>query len=164
MKTDPTLRLKSSEVAVEELNSERIKNILLVLRGVMKHYKSIGISAPQIGIPLRIIMIEIPDYMVKQFGPEACKTREIVEIPFKVGSLEKLNFTNNLANICLQVFINPEMQVKDFKKTLFPEGCESLKGISALVPRYKAVHVKVNIFILFNDEQIGLIKSMTIGI
>ena len=109
-------------------------------------------------------MIEIPDYMVKQFGPEACKTREIVEIPFKVGSLEKLNFTNNLANICLQVFINPEMQVKDFKKTLFPEGCESLKGISALVPRYKAVHVKVNIFILFNDEQIGLIKSMTIGI
>ncbi|EFX74141.1 hypothetical protein DAPPUDRAFT_307445 [Daphnia pulex] len=120
---DPTLRLKSSEVVLDELSSERIKNILLVLRGVMKHYKAIGISAPQIGIPLRIIMIEIPDSLVEKFGPETCKTREIVPTPFKV-------------------FINPVMQVKDFKKTLFPEACESLKGISAIVPRYRAVHVK----------------------
>jgi peptide deformylase len=55
----------------------------------MKHYKAVGISAPQIGIPLRIIMVEIPEYMVEHFGPEACKTREIVQTPFKVGSLEK---------------------------------------------------------------------------
>lgn len=93
MKTDPTLRLKSSEVALDELSSERIKNILLVLRGVMKHYKAIGISAPQIGIPLRIIMIEIPDSLVEKFGPETCKTREIVPTPFKVGRLEKFILT-----------------------------------------------------------------------
>lgn len=45
------------------------------------------------------------------------------------------------------------MQVKDFKKTLFPEACESLKGISAIVPRYRAVHVKVNVGFWFNDQQ-----------
>ncbi len=47
------------------------------------------------------------------------------------------------------------MQVKDFKKTLFPEACESLKGISAIVPRYRAVHVKVKCFgFWFNDQQL----------
>ena len=93
VKTDPILRLKSSEVDLNELSSERIKNILLVLRGVMKRYKAVGISAPQIGIPLRIIMIEIPDSLIEQFGPETCKTREIVPTPFKVGSLGKKIFT-----------------------------------------------------------------------
>ena len=46
------------------------------------------------------------------------------------------------------------MQVKDFKKTLFPEACESLKGISAIVPRYRAVHVKVNVLVF------GFMKSL----
>ncbi len=69
---------------LEELKTERLKNILLVLRNVMKHYKSVGISAPQIGIPLRIMMIEIPDFVVQHFGPEVCKNREMVPTPFKV--------------------------------------------------------------------------------
>ena len=34
------------------------------------------------------------------------------------------------------------MEVKDYQKTLFPEACESIKGLSALVPRYRRVHVK----------------------
>jgi hypothetical protein len=34
-------------------------------------------------------MIEIPDSLVEKFGPETCKTREIVPTPFKVGRLEK---------------------------------------------------------------------------
>lgn len=34
------------------------------------------------------------------------------------------------------------MEVKDYKKTVFPEACESLKGVSALVPRYRGVCVK----------------------
>lgn len=120
---DPTLRLKAGDVPLEELSSDRMKHILLVLRSVMKNYKSVGISAPQIGIPLRIMMIEIPEYVVQHFGPEVCKTREIFTTPFRV-------------------FINPVMEIKDFKQTLFPEACESLKGMSALVPRYRGVHLK----------------------
>lgn len=82
--TDPTLRLQATEVDLKEINSEDIKNVLLMLRSVMKHYKSVGISAPQIGIPLRIIMIEIPDFVVEHFGPEVCKAREMVPTPLKV--------------------------------------------------------------------------------
>lgn len=57
-----------------------------MMRSVMKHYKSVGISAPQIGVPLRIIMVEIPDFFVEHFGPDVCKTREIFTTPFKVKS------------------------------------------------------------------------------
>lgn len=49
---------------------------------------------------------------------------------------------SDVFNLILKVFINPVMEVTNFKKTLFPEGCESLKGLSALVPRYHSVHLK----------------------
>ena len=78
------MRLRATEVDLAELNTERTKNVLLTLRNVMKHYKSLGISAPQIGVPMRIIMIEIPQFVVEHFGPDVCKTREIVSTPFKV--------------------------------------------------------------------------------
>lgn len=34
------------------------------------------------------------------------------------------------------------MEVQDYKMVAFPEACESIKGLSALVPRYKRVVVK----------------------
>ena len=34
------------------------------------------------------------------------------------------------------------MEITDYKRTLFPEACESVKGLSALVPRYKGITVK----------------------
>lgn len=41
----------------------------------------------------------------------------------------------------MQVFINPRMEVTDFTKLSFPEACESVKGLSAIVPRYRAVTI-----------------------
>lgn len=40
------------------------------------------------------------------------------------------------------MFVNPVMEVKDYKVTLFPESCESLKGVSALVPRFQCVQLQ----------------------
>jgi len=34
------------------------------------------------------------------------------------------------------------MKVKNYNKTLFPEACESIRGLSAVVPRYKEVSIK----------------------
>lgn len=34
------------------------------------------------------------------------------------------------------------MEIRDYKMVAFPEACESIKGLSALVPRYKSVFVK----------------------
>jgi len=44
----------------------------------------------------------------------------------------------------VQVLINPELRVVDATKVLHPESCESIKGMSALVARHRAVTVKGN--------------------
>lgn len=106
-----------------ELNSDKVKQVLRTMRAVMKHYRSVGISAPQIGVPLRIIMIEFPEGMEDRFPPGVYQAREMSPIPFTV-------------------LINPRMEVTDYKKVIFPEACESLKGLSASVPRYRAVTLK----------------------
>ena len=89
----------------------------------MKHYGAVGISAPQIGIPLRIIMVEFPEGAQDRFPPGVYEAREMCPIPF-------------------MVFVNPQMEVTDHKKIIFPEACESLKGLSASVARYQAVTIK----------------------
>lgn len=128
MKTDPTLRLKAGNVALEEISSDRIKQILRVLRSVMKNYKSVGISAPQIGIPLRIMMIEIPGYVVEHFGPEVCKTREMVTTPFRVSSMNI-----NLPIIFITTYfsrflLTQKWKLKISSKLFFLKGVRASRG------------------------------------
>lgn len=40
-----------------------------------------------------------------------------------------------------QVFINPKLTVVNYEKVLFPEACESVRGFSADVARYREVLV-----------------------
>lgn len=40
-----------------------------------------------------------------------------------------------------QVFVNPQLKVMDFNKVAHSEGCESVQGYEADVPRYKQVEV-----------------------
>lgn len=40
-----------------------------------------------------------------------------------------------------QVYINPKLKVVDYTKIIHSEGCESVQGYLADVPRYKAVQV-----------------------
>nr|CAD7410332.1 unnamed protein product [Timema cristinae] len=94
------------------------------LKTVLYNYDSVGISAPQIGIPLRIFIIEFSEDRKKEINPEIYKIRDMSTIP-------------------LQVFINPEMKVQNYEKLVFPEGCESVRGFAADVPRYKEVTVSV---------------------
>lgn len=91
---DPVLRQKAGDVDLAKLkNSQEIKRVLVTMRAVMKHYRSAGISAPQIGIPLRIIMIEFPEEMEKRFPEGVYQTREMSPIPFQVDFyILKLNY------------------------------------------------------------------------
>jgi peptide deformylase len=41
----------------------------------------------------------------------------------------------------IQVFINPKLKVVNYEKVLFPEACESVRGFSADVARYREVLV-----------------------
>lgn len=87
------LRQKAGDVDLAKLkSSQEIKRVLVTMRAVMKHYRSAGISAPQIGIPLRIIMIEFPEEMGKRFPEGVYQAREMSPIPFQVPFI--LHFSN----------------------------------------------------------------------
>ncbi|XP_069164833.1 peptide deformylase, mitochondrial isoform X2 [Procambarus clarkii] len=119
---DPVLRSKAMPVPPENISTPEIQQIISQMQQVMKKYDGVGLSAPQIGIPLRIIALEFSPEREKEIGTEVYAAREMSPLPFTV-------------------FLNPKMEVLDFKKIVFPESCESLRGYSAMVPRYKAVRL-----------------------
>lgn len=119
---DPVLRSEAKPVEVEHLNNPEIKQVILQMKQVMKRYDSVGLAAPQIGMPLRILLLEFSPKRKEQFGPEVYTAREMSTLP-------------------LTVIVNPKMDVLDYNKVEFPESCESVRGFSALVPRYKAVRL-----------------------
>lgn len=55
------------------------------MHDVMHSYESVGLAAPQIGVPLRIFMIEFSEKMSEKFSPNIQKTREMAVIPLKVS-------------------------------------------------------------------------------
>lgn len=50
----------------------------------MRTYDAVGLAAPQIGVPLRIIAIEFSASRKKEFDEKTYKSRQMQTIPFKV--------------------------------------------------------------------------------
>nr|XP_054919668.1 peptide deformylase, mitochondrial-like isoform X2 [Dermacentor andersoni] len=119
---DPVLRTRAEAVDLVKVTSAEVQNIINVMRIVMNKSYSTGISAPQVGCPLRIIMMEFPMKYMKLAQAEEAKTRVYQPFPLKV-------------------FINPTMEVINNQRLVFPEGCESIRGFTADVPRYYEVKV-----------------------
>lgn len=119
---DPVLNEPASEVPVEEIGSERIQKIIDDMIGVMRKFPGIGLAAPQIGIPLKIIVLEdTKDYI--SYAPKN-----------EIEAQDRRPFD-------LLVILNPKMKKKSNKTALFFEGCLSVDGFRAVVERYLEVEV-----------------------
>ncbi|CAN8293276.1 unnamed protein product [Cochlearia groenlandica] len=119
---DPVLHEKAREVDPEEIGSDRIQKIIDDMVNVMRLAPGVGLAAPQIGLPLRIIVLE--------------DTEEYISYASKddVIAQQRLPFD-------LMVLVNPEIKVKSDKKAYFFEGCVSVDGFRALVERHLEVVV-----------------------
>jgi peptide deformylase len=82
----------------------------------------VGLAAPQVGVPLQLVVIEDQQAYINQLPAELVKRLERVAVP-------------------LQVLINPKLSVEDLDLVEQFEGCLSLAGYSAIVPRAKRVRV-----------------------
>jgi len=117
---DPVLRHKADEVPLDGINTKEFNWFIDLLIDVLHRYKCVGISAPQVGISLRIIVMEVTNREKENFSPEVVKTREVETLP-------------------LTIFINPKLTITSYNKKTFSEGCESVRGYSADVARYESV-------------------------
>ncbi|KAJ0680185.1 putative peptide deformylase [Helianthus annuus] len=118
----PVLHEPAREVTVEEIGSDRVQKIIDDMVQVMRRRPGVGLAAPQIGIPLKIIVVED----LKEY---------IAEAP------EEENIAQDRRPFDLLVILNPKLRNKSDKSAFFFEGCLSVGGYRALVERYLEVEV-----------------------
>ncbi|MEQ2301055.1 hypothetical protein AMECASPLE_032086 [Ameca splendens] len=119
---DPVLRSHAAAVDPAAITGLEIQKVLGTMVKVMRKLECVGLSAPQIGVPLRILMLEYPWKLFEEVSPAAREARGLSVQP-------------------LRIFVNPELRVLDSRTVLFQEACESISGYSATVPRYLSVEV-----------------------
>ncbi|XP_072291788.1 peptide deformylase, mitochondrial [Eucyclogobius newberryi] len=119
---DPVLRSHASVVDPAAVKGPEIQEVINTMVKVMRKLECVGLSAPQIGVPLRILALEYPQ---KMFDETPLVLRE----------------ARGLSVLPLRVFVNPQLRVLDGRTAVFQEACESITGFSAAVPRYLSVEV-----------------------
>jgi len=120
---DPVLRQQSRSVSPQEVRSKEIQKLIEHMRETMRGAPGVGLAAPQIGLSLQMAVIEDRKEYHKEVSAEQLALRERRPVPF-------------------HVVINPVIRTaKDNHVVEFFEGCLSLPGFFALVPRSRSVQV-----------------------
>ncbi|KAJ4954042.1 hypothetical protein NE237_030874 [Protea cynaroides] len=119
---DPVLHEPASDVSVDEIESEKIQKIIDDMIKVMRKAPGVGLAAPQIGIPLKIIVLEDTKEYISYAPKEETQAQD--RHPFD-----------------LLVILNPKLKRKNNKTALFFEGCLSVDGYRAVVERCLNVEV-----------------------
>lgn len=119
---DPVLRSHVAAVDPAAVTGPEIQQVINTMVKVMQRLECVGLSAPQIGVPLRILALEYPQKILDKSSPTLREVRGLSVQP-------------------LRIFVNPQMRVLDGRTVLFQEACESISGFSATVPRYLSVEV-----------------------
>lgn len=120
---DPVLRRTAAPVDPHRLTTPFVEELLVSMRDTMRAAPGVGLAAPQVGEALQLVVIEDPHELVERFSP--ARRVELGRVP-----------------VPLRVLVNPTLEVLDATEELFFEGCLSLNGLSALVPRARAVRVR----------------------
>lgn len=121
---EPVLRQQARALSPQEIRSKEIQTLISHMRETMRGAPGVGLAAPQIGISLQLAVIEDRKEYHKDVSTEQLKLRERRPVPF-------------------HVVINPRIQsTKDDQTAEFFEGCLSLPGFFAIVPRSRDVRVE----------------------
>ncbi|XP_076590233.1 peptide deformylase, mitochondrial [Chaetodon auriga] len=119
---DPVLRSHAAAVDHAAVTGPEIQQVISTMVKVMRKLDCVGLSAPQIGVPLRILALEYTQKMLEESSPESREVRGLSVQP-------------------LRIFVNPQLRIMDGQTVLFQEACESITGFSATVPRFLSVEV-----------------------
>ncbi len=120
---EAVLRQAARPLAPEEIRSEFIRQLIGDMHETLRDAPGVGLAAPQVGVSIQLAIIEdLPEYS-RDIGAEQLVIRERRPIPF-------------------HVIVNPEIAGHGDEQVEFFEGCLSLTGFTALVPRCRQVSVR----------------------
>jgi len=123
---EPALRQFARPLSRDEILSTHIQELIVAMRETMRDAPGVGLAAPQIGMPLQIAVIEDRQEYIDRLPPGQAAERGRAAVPF-------------------QVIVNPGIAIEsaeDHDQVPFFEGCLSLAGYTAIVPRAKKVRVE----------------------
>jgi peptide deformylase len=110
----PVLRHPAEPLAAAEIASEDTRRLIADMIDTLRDYGGVGLAAPQVGEPIRLAIVEIP------------------ESGSRYGDLPAMPLT---------VFINPAIEVLDPAARGFWEGCLSVPGLRGFVERPQLIRV-----------------------
>lgn len=117
---EPVLRRPAQTVT--QFATTELRELVTTMIRVMQEAPGVGLAAPQIGVPLRVIVLEDEEGRMARLSKKQRDDRE--RVPF--GAI---------------AFVNPTLEVIGDETMTFFEGCLSVSGWAALVPRARTVRV-----------------------
>ena len=120
---DPVLREITRPLTPQEIASEETQRLIRDMRETMYDAPGVGLAAPQVGLALQLAVIEDREELFKTLSSDELLGKERKSVPF-------------------HVVVNPKILVMGEENVEFYEGCLSLAGFSALVPRARTIRVE----------------------
>lgn len=117
------LRAKAREMTREEILSPNTQELIAHMKETMRHAPGVGLAAPQIGVSVQLAVIEDCEEYHQKLTPAQISERKRSAVPF-------------------HVIINPRIVSSYPDIYEFFEGCLSVAGFSAIVPRAQTVTVE----------------------
>lgn len=120
---EEVLRAHARELSRDEILSSKTRELIEHMKDTMRHAPGVGLAAPQIGVSMQLAVVEDREEYHRKLTPEQLSQRERQPVPF-------------------HVIINPRIVSSEGTDAEFFEGCLSVAGHSAIVPRARAVTVE----------------------
>lgn len=117
------LRLPARSLRQDEILMEDTQKLIEDMRDTMRSAPGVGLAAPQVGISVQLAVIEDREEYHSKLTPEQLADRQRRPVPF-------------------HVLINPCIVSADSGSLEFFEGCLSVTGYTAIVPRSRRVTVE----------------------
>ena len=125
---DPVLREAAQPLTTGEIVKDEMQRLIRDMQETMRDAPGVGLAAPQVGLPFQLAVIEDQEEILKNLPAQELALKGRRPVPF-------------------HLLINPKIVRAGEDKVEFHEGCLSLTGFSAIVPRTHTVRVE------YLDEQ-----------
>jgi peptide deformylase len=116
----PVLRKPARPVSSSLRESAAFEELIAIMKLTLKG-RGVGLAAPQIGVGLRVFVMEDPQERVE--ADRDAREKERTAIP-------------------LQIVINPAWRPVGEEMRTFMEGCLSIPGLLAIVPRHRTIEAE----------------------